>query len=87
MTAGTDFACALRKGGRVSCWGNNERGQLGDGTFVDRWTPVDVTVLDAPAIAIDAGSEQVCALTEDGDVTCWGSRRLLTDDNEPDAYY
>lgn len=87
VTSGQGFACALREGGRVSCWGNNERGQLGDGTFVDRWTPVDVAVLDAPAVAVDAGDEQVCAITVGGEVTCWGSRRLLTDDRLPDGSY
>lgn len=74
VTVGYRFACALREGGRVSCWGDNEYGQLGDGTRRDRWTPVDVSAVDgAPVTQIAAGAHHVCALTRSGEVICWGS--------------
>ncbi len=34
--------CAIRAGHEVWCWGNNDQGQLGDGTFEDRDVPVRV---------------------------------------------
>lgn len=39
VTAGVYYTCAVASNG-VYCWGNNQYGQLGDGTMTDRWTPV-----------------------------------------------
>ena len=40
--AGEGHACAMHRGGEVSCWGANAFGQLGDGTSVPRLTPTAV---------------------------------------------
>lgn len=45
VAVGGDHACALRAGGAVSCWGNNDRFQLGDGTRTIRYAPVPVPFL------------------------------------------
>ena len=66
--------CASRMDGSVRCWGDNGRGQLGDGTTIDRPTPVDVvglsTVNDGPRVAV--GMYHSCGLRTDGTVKCWG---------------
>src|SRR5262249_19331821 len=42
LAVGFQHACALIRGGEVYCWGENHDGQLGDGTRVDRASPVRV---------------------------------------------
>lgn len=72
---GRRHTCALTRNKEVWCWGANTRGQLGDGTNKKRPKPVKVAGLNGGAIAITAGDEHTCALTEEGAVKCWGYNR------------
>ncbi len=70
---GTFFACAVLDGGAVSCWGENEYGQLGSGDREATRSPIATQPLPAKARAITAGRAHACALLEDGTVACWGA--------------
>lgn len=72
--AGGASACALRPSGRVSCWGSNQLGTLGDGARVDRSTPADVSGLDG-VTQLDLSGVNACARTQGGALWCWGSRQ------------
>ena len=57
--------------GSVWAWGENRLGQLGDGTTVDRFSPVPNGI--ANAVAVAAGGTASAALLDDGTVATWGS--------------
>jgi alpha-tubulin suppressor-like RCC1 family protein len=68
---------ALRSDGRVMSWGSNRNGELGIGTRLTGWTPVEVSGLDhVVAIAAGtggAGAGSSGAVRDDGTVWMWGT--------------
>ena len=65
-------ACALLNDGSVNCWGQNEYGQLGNGTKTSSLAPVSVDGITT-ATQITSGNRFACALLSGGTVKCWGS--------------
>jgi alpha-tubulin suppressor-like RCC1 family protein len=72
VSAGYAHTCALTVDGGVKCWGNNNSGQLGDGTTSGRFIPLDVLELWTGIGTIDAGGWHSCAVTKGGVGKCWG---------------
>jgi len=70
LWSGGSQNCALR-GDRLACWGNNSRGQLGDGTVDTHGAPVLVSSVSGVRDAA-MGEVHTCAVVKDGHVWCWG---------------
>lgn len=72
ISMGYDHSCAVRTDGKVACWGKNDKGQLGDGSVGTSVTmPVEVTGV-TNAVAVSAGFDHTCAVTDTGALYCWG---------------
>jgi alpha-tubulin suppressor-like RCC1 family protein len=71
VSAGTEHSLALLSNGTVMAWGDNTRGELGDGTHTSSAVPVAVKGLTGVK-AVSAGNEFSLALLTDGRVMAWG---------------
>lgn len=70
--AGARHACARLVSGVVSCWGANDRGQLGEGPAAPSAVAVVVPGIDhAAELAVSPG-DFACVRHDDGGVSCWG---------------
>lgn len=65
-----DSSFAIKDGG-LYVWGQNDWGQLGDSTSVDKLTPTLLTPFSTGVSQVDAGGVETCFL-HSGDVYCFG---------------
>jgi alpha-tubulin suppressor-like RCC1 family protein len=75
ISAGTDHTCAVQSG-VAKCWGENDSGQVGDGTTTTRRLPHRVIGLPGRIVRTNAGYYQSCALQatpgRGNALWCWG---------------
>jgi len=78
VASGYDHTCAVTITSDAFCWGQNNLGQLGDGTFIQRVQPTGVVGLSPSGTRIGfvaqiaAGEFHTCSTTPSGTVFCWG---------------
>jgi alpha-tubulin suppressor-like RCC1 family protein len=87
LAAGAEHTCALMGDTSVRCWGQNDKGQLGDGSWLDAKEPVTVAGVTG-AVQIAAGARFTCARLRTRTITCWGDNQfhqLANGTTEPSA--
>ena len=78
VIAGVLYACALLEDKTAKCWGNNNKGELGNRVIggPDESFPTPVPVGGATPlgniVSITIGSEHTCVLLTDKTAKCWG---------------
>ncbi|HEX4460960.1 MAG TPA: hypothetical protein VIA18_23430 [Polyangia bacterium] len=74
LAVGTIAACAIQRGGQLSCWGSNYSGELGVGDTTDRYSPTAVALPGATSVSIGEGF--ACATDDHRNLYCWGDNSL-----------
>jgi alpha-tubulin suppressor-like RCC1 family protein len=80
LTVGNDFTLAITTGGELYAWGVNYFGMLGNGTVVDKSSPVQIGALTNWS-QVSGGNNVTGAIKTDGTLWAWGrgSAGLLGD--------
>ena len=92
IDAGSYISALLTSDGRVFTWGKNDKGQLGDATWVNKSTPVEITdnfglTAGETIIHVEADGENMMALTSDSRVFTWGSNfGIMQKDNRIEKF-
>ena len=86
VVAGREHSCVLSSNGEVFCWGRGALGQLGQGNLPESTNPnmknssIPLAVVGVGGNGfltdiqqISAGEVHTCALSNSGEVFCWGS--------------
>jgi len=86
IAAGSEHTCAILDNASIVCWGDNQFGELGDGTICVQDStlygcsgyefvkpqPTFVNLSGGTAVSIIAGEIHTCAIMGNGSMYCWG---------------
>jgi len=75
VSTSSTHTVAVRQDGTLWTWGNNQRGQLGDGTTTSRSVPVQLGNLTS-WLSASAGPSYTVAIRQDGTLWSWGSNEF-----------
>ncbi len=74
VDVGGAFSCVRLATGRIQCWGDNQYGQLGNGSQVYASEPILVTGID-DVVQLVTADAATCVRDTDHVVKCWGRNR------------
>ena len=81
LDSGADHSCVILNDGNVSCWGANNRGQVGTSPTQNPSTgPQYSNFVDMSSFghakALGLGGDHSCAIVVNGSVACWGNNSV-----------
>ena len=79
LSLGSDHTCAISDTNDLLCWGDNDKGRLGDGTTVSKNTPTSISLSGADGVyatQISLGWGHTCAFDNSGVLYCWGDNGI-----------
>ena len=68
---GPAHKCGVTRAGGVLCWGAGGAGQLGQGSYTDSSTPVQIA-RNLSFVQVAVGAWHACAVDISGGAWCWG---------------
>lgn len=72
ISSGFYHTCGVRNTGRLYCWGEGNRGPLGNGGTGNASVPTEVAGGATDWKSVSAGSKWTCAIKTNGTLWCWG---------------
>ena len=72
VSGGTTYTAAIKTDGTLWTWGNNGNGRLGDGTTLDRSSPVTTAGGGVNWKQVSCGDAHTAAIKTDGTLWTWG---------------
>jgi alpha-tubulin suppressor-like RCC1 family protein len=73
LSTGAGHVCAvIANAAAPQCWGDNQSGQIGDGSETQRDSPTTVAGLPQHVAKIAAGNGFTCSIVTNGHAYCWG---------------
>ena len=71
-STGGNHSLGVTSDGKLWAWGWNEMGQLGNGTFIDKHSPIQVGTA-TNWVSVSAGTDYSLGLTSGGEIWSWGN--------------
>jgi alpha-tubulin suppressor-like RCC1 family protein len=72
VSAGENYVTSIKTDGTLWLWGQNNRGQLGDNSIINRSSPVQTVSGGATWKQVSAGYSHTAAIKTDGTLWIWG---------------
>jgi len=69
---GFESVCGIKSDDTLWCWGNNSIGQVGDGTFTNKFVPTQVSGGGAWK-NVSTGRTSACGIKSNDTLWCWGA--------------